>query len=416
MADMDQQTEAVFKSSRTEVDPVSGNEVPPGALPEEVRDDIDAKLSEGEYVVPADVLRYFGLKFFEDLRTKAKKNMEALNVGGRIGGEPVMEEPQTDMEEEDLPFDIRELQVVEAPDEPEMGMADGGLVKQGYQDGGVVTQMANPFAGSGTVVGTDEYKTYTNEAGLSMTVRFVDGKPMSYIPPGYTEQGAAAPKVDSTASQVRTDYDEGSNDDQGAPEQETDPSKMTDAELAAALGAGGRFGRNMSVGIATTLGTALTGGLLGGFAGKAARSKTDEFAASLAAEAKDRMANNPTLDPDIAKSFEDGITRVQEDSERPSIIERTTGYKGLGDMIDGGGAGQAGEGGAFGGKTFGETNLGDMLGFDDGSFSISNIGRDNGQDDGPSVGDDRSQSEARADADRAAERSGTTSARSGTGR
>ncbi|MCP3658562.1 MAG: hypothetical protein GY766_27290, partial [Herbaspirillum sp.] len=275
MDDMDQQTEAVFKTSRTEVDPVSGNEVPPGAMPEEVRDDIDAKLSEGEYVVPADVLRYYGLKFFEDLRGKAKAKMEELDEGGRIGGEPVMEEPQPDMEEEeDLPFDIRELQITEMPDEPEMGMANGGLVKQGYQEGGAVTQMANPFTGSSTVVGTDEYKTYTNEAGMTLTVRFVNGKPMSYIPPGYTEQGAPTPEVQSTASQVRDDYnDDSSNDDQDGPKQETDPSKMTDAELSAALGAGGRFGRNMGVGIAATLGSAVSGGLLGGIAGKATRNK-----------------------------------------------------------------------------------------------------------------------------------------------
>jgi hypothetical protein len=31
-------------------------------MAEEVRDDIDAKLSEGEFVVPADVVRYIGLE------------------------------------------------------------------------------------------------------------------------------------------------------------------------------------------------------------------------------------------------------------------------------------------------------------------------------------------------------------------
>ena len=36
------------------VDPVSGNEVPPGSTQEEVRDDIPAQLSEGEFVKPAD--------------------------------------------------------------------------------------------------------------------------------------------------------------------------------------------------------------------------------------------------------------------------------------------------------------------------------------------------------------------------
>ena len=68
-----------------EVDPVSGNEVPPGSLPEEVRDDIDARLSEGEYVVPADVVRYFGVKVFEDMRMEAKMGLSQMDKDGRIG-------------------------------------------------------------------------------------------------------------------------------------------------------------------------------------------------------------------------------------------------------------------------------------------------------------------------------------------
>jgi hypothetical protein len=59
----------------TTMDPVSGNEVPPGSMAEEVRDDIPAQLSEGEYVVPADVVRFYGVKFFEDLRMEAKRGL-----------------------------------------------------------------------------------------------------------------------------------------------------------------------------------------------------------------------------------------------------------------------------------------------------------------------------------------------------
>mgnify|MGYP003312160438 CR=1 FL=1 len=44
------------------VDPVSGNDVPPGSTQEEVRDDIPAQLSEGEFVFPADVVRFIGLE------------------------------------------------------------------------------------------------------------------------------------------------------------------------------------------------------------------------------------------------------------------------------------------------------------------------------------------------------------------
>ena len=67
-----------FADGGLPVDPVSGNEVPPGSLPEEVRDDIPAQLSEGEYIVPADVLRYYGMKFFEDLRAEAKAALSGM--------------------------------------------------------------------------------------------------------------------------------------------------------------------------------------------------------------------------------------------------------------------------------------------------------------------------------------------------
>jgi len=85
----DEQMTMVFMAEDKDVDPVSGNEVPPGSLPEEVRDDIPAQLSEGEYVVPADVLRFYGMKFFEDLRENAKMELARMDAEGRIGGQPV---------------------------------------------------------------------------------------------------------------------------------------------------------------------------------------------------------------------------------------------------------------------------------------------------------------------------------------
>tara|TARA_Y100000813_G_scaffold18591_1_gene12453 strand:+ start:1048 stop:3063 length:2016 start_codon:yes stop_codon:yes gene_type:complete len=79
-------------------DPISGNEVPSGSLAEEVRDDIPAQLSEGEYVVPADVVRFFGIKFFEDLRMQAKMGLNQMEKSGRIGGEPIAVEIETSEE------------------------------------------------------------------------------------------------------------------------------------------------------------------------------------------------------------------------------------------------------------------------------------------------------------------------------
>jgi len=173
-----------------DVDPVSGNEVPPGSLAEEVRDDIPAQLSEGEYVVPADVVRYYGVKFFEDLRDQAKIGLADMEANGRIGGEPVpaggpindselspqemqaiqemmganmneggqvqnpyLQQQQLYSQPRPAPIDEKRNTTITGinPVENQMpmqSMADGGQV-QGYQDSGDVTQPDDdtpPFA------------------------------------------------------------------------------------------------------------------------------------------------------------------------------------------------------------------------------------------------------------------------------
>lgn len=67
------------------VDPESGNEVPPGALQEEVRDDIPAQLSEGEFIFPADVVRFIGLEKLMRLRQAAKKGLSQMEEMGQMG-------------------------------------------------------------------------------------------------------------------------------------------------------------------------------------------------------------------------------------------------------------------------------------------------------------------------------------------
>jgi hypothetical protein len=123
------QMEMAFSGPAPQVDPVSGNDVPPGSLPEEVRDDIDAKLSEGEYVVPADVLRFHGVKFFEDLRAEAKMGLAGMDAAGRIGGEPVegapMDPAAMGISEEDIAM---LEQALAGEGVPEAAMAEGGLM------------------------------------------------------------------------------------------------------------------------------------------------------------------------------------------------------------------------------------------------------------------------------------------------
>jgi hypothetical protein len=179
-------------------DPVSGNEVPPGSLSEEVRDDVDAKLSEGEYVVPADVVRFFGVDYFEKLRKKAKEGLAQMDADGRIGGEPVPEEP-----EDDLPFSDDELMAMDEPEaEAPVGMAEGGSVKSTFNPADYAAGFsANAASGGSSSVTGVENKTYINKDGAQRVIMFVNGQPIQQIPAGFVE---ATPenKVELTKQQV----------------------------------------------------------------------------------------------------------------------------------------------------------------------------------------------------------------------
>ena len=124
-------------------DPVSGNEVPSGSMAEEVRDDIPAQLSEGEYVVPADVVRYYGVRFFEELRSEAKEGLGDMESEGRIGGEPIDDDVMLSPEEESELMSITGMAVggmVSYDQPPPQAIGNAGINQQmtrGYQEGGV---------------------------------------------------------------------------------------------------------------------------------------------------------------------------------------------------------------------------------------------------------------------------------------
>lgn len=107
--------------------------VPPGALPEEVADDVDAKLSVGELVIPADVVRWHGIKTFEAMRAEAKDGLGAMEGEGRIqapGGlmaPPELPDEPEPMEGPPPPFE-------EGGAAEPLGFAAGGLVSAPYTD------------------------------------------------------------------------------------------------------------------------------------------------------------------------------------------------------------------------------------------------------------------------------------------
>lgn len=229
------------------VDPVSGNEVPPGSMAEEVRDDISAQLSGGEYVVPADVVRYYGVRFFEDLRGQAKTGLAEMEQDGRIGGEPVgMEQGPAGLSEEDMMM----LQQIANQQQQGGGYAQGGMINQpldedalidniinvaknnpdlmgklnqrgvmlyeggmvkakGYADGGSVgSPTFNPadwgvvggsYFGPSTSYQTPiENRTYRGPLGETITIRFQNGVAIDPIPTGFV------PDAEYTAEQNQT--------------------------------------------------------------------------------------------------------------------------------------------------------------------------------------------------------------------
>ena len=200
------------------VDPVSGNDVPPGSLKEEVRDDIDAKLSEGEFVFPADVVRYIGLDRLMELRQEAKHGLQKMDDMGQMGNadEAVIDDtvPHQAMEfnqggivpassmpsylGQQTPTYQQAGAVQTAPKFAGQQQAPTQSVYQpsqfqqvapiGPQPPAQPTQPTGPQQVAPTEKLPYEMKRFTNAEGHVIYIPFMSGQPQFPIPEGYTEQ------------------------------------------------------------------------------------------------------------------------------------------------------------------------------------------------------------------------------------
>lgn len=171
------------------VDPVSGNEVPPGAMQEEVRDDIDAKLSEGEFVFPADVVRFYGLEKLMMLRDKAKKGLERMNEIGQMGNAEEVPDGEALFGGEDEMDDdafSSEIDSIMSEDEggEEREYAKGGDVRK-YAPGGYVGGEENKQLYRDAPIKGFEMVPMTNDAGQTIYIPFINGVAQLSIPSGY---------------------------------------------------------------------------------------------------------------------------------------------------------------------------------------------------------------------------------------
>jgi hypothetical protein len=173
------------------VDEQSGNKVPVGSNRKEVRDDIPAQLSEGEFVFPADVVRFIGLEKLMKLRQQAKMGLKKMEDMGQMGNSDEAILP------DDLPFDETDLLIVQ--DGKPMQMAKGGILTAA--DGTDVRKLPiqqsarkqveaagysfDDLFGSGPGGMQTSFRTYKNEDGVSITIRFVGNSNLDPIPEGY---------------------------------------------------------------------------------------------------------------------------------------------------------------------------------------------------------------------------------------
>lgn len=138
-------------------DPVSGNNIPPGSMAEEVRDDVPAMLSEGEYVVPADVLRFYGVNFFEDLRNKAKNGLQTMEQNGRIGGTPLSDQDVARNMQQPM-GSPQSPQAMQMAQPQQQMMANQGMMIQGFYNG-TAGVTSNPYT-SGWSAATARYGNF----------------------------------------------------------------------------------------------------------------------------------------------------------------------------------------------------------------------------------------------------------------
>ena len=192
--------EGGFLDDGAAVDSVSGNDVPAGSLQEEVRDDVPAQLSEGEFVVPADVVRFIGLDKLMKMRDQAKSGLARMEDEGQIGGAPTMTEGMPQVMSEDMYGDDPEMDaLIDGMDSNDFessatAFAEGGFVQT--EDGRWIPKGATTEAvstsyedmmgrGFGSVP-TTETLVYINEEGHKVYIPVVDGEPAYAPPEGYT--------------------------------------------------------------------------------------------------------------------------------------------------------------------------------------------------------------------------------------
>ncbi len=159
------------------VDKESGNEVPTGSLKKEVRDDIPAQLSEGEFVFPADVVRFIGLQKLMELRQAAKEGLAKMESMGQMGNADEATEEDTGEFETELDDILNEIESESESEDKEVKKPKGEQLK--LAAGGAVSPQPNPFAVPFSV------ERYSKEGEKDIFMPTFGGQTQAAIPEGF---------------------------------------------------------------------------------------------------------------------------------------------------------------------------------------------------------------------------------------
>ena len=207
------------------IDPVSGNDVPPGSSQEEVRDDIPAQLSEGEFVFPADVVRYIGLEKLMQMRQEAKMGLKMMDEMGQMGNSEEATMP------DDLPFDINDLDMDDEIDDNTQNFNVGGMPMPNQQAGVFFTPGTSGIATSPVQPASAQYQPDIAEPARPQQAPVPTYQPRQ-IPEYVPFIGGGAPNVEQETRQFIND--EGNiinviyNKATGEPLNEAEKAKITE--------------------------------------------------------------------------------------------------------------------------------------------------------------------------------------------
>ena len=215
-----------FRDQGNTKDPVSNNPVPVGSTQEEVRDDIPANLSEGEFVLPADVVRYHGLEKIMGIRDQAKSGLQRMENMGQMGNSDQATMPDgTPFKQMAVGGTVPGINIAGPTTQvtrPSMFAAPAQTQPtQVAQPVTVQTPQAPVYASAQTptspytfeqAIGTpfgqqqkSETRMHVNEAGEKLYIPFVNGQPIYPIPAGFkpSEVVKEEEKQEQTTRDVR---------------------------------------------------------------------------------------------------------------------------------------------------------------------------------------------------------------------